>query len=197
VGIQAGCSHCDYVRSFALDLRGMFYRCPRCKEGVIAVGGPAAAGLDMPPTSGSTQGSGSAELRVKPPEPPRKKQDEIEAAIEKELSKPRAGKVKKVLIECGLCGHHVAIMPEFFGKTVRCPECRGASAFTESTLEPVKEEILGRIALDSHERRMLDRPVPPPVPGPPPLRNRRRRYLIIAIAAAALLLVLVLILRLR
>jgi hypothetical protein len=172
MGIRAGCSRCEYTRSFALELRGLFYRCPRCREGVIAVGGEAAtAKLPMPPP-----GSGSSHETPSPLVVPRLgvvpiSSDEIPpggAAVDS------VGKVKRVLVECGLCGHHVTILPELFGKTVRCPECQGVSAFTESTLEPVKDEIMGRIAFDDFERRLLGRRIPAPVSGPEETKRRRR-----------------------
>ena len=96
--------------------------------------------------------------------------------------RPRAGRVRRVLVECELCGYHVSITPELFGKTVRCPECRADNAFTESTLEPVKDEIVGRIALTGHERKLLHFPVAPPVISPELVaRARRRRMLFVSL----------------
>ena len=63
--------------------------------------------------------------------------------------------IRKVLVECGLCGFHVQIPVEFFGKTVNCPSCMGNAVFTESTLDPIKDEILDRLALETAERRAI------------------------------------------
>ena len=71
------------------------------------------------------------------------------------------GLAQRLLVECSLCGYHVSILAEFFGKTVHCPECAGNTVFTESTLSPVKDELLDRLALDTQERRALRRPGEP------------------------------------
>jgi hypothetical protein len=190
VSIRAGCSKCDYVRSFAPELGGMFYRCPRCKEGVIAVGGDAVAALPAPPASSSAEAP-SPLRQVKPPalvDPsetpsgakPARAPLEEERRGEADDRRPRAGRVRRLLVECELCGYHVSITPELFGKTVRCPECRTDNAFTESTLEPVKDEIVGRIALAGHERKLLHLPVAPPVISPELVARERRRRILVA-----------------
>ncbi|MCW8141624.1 MAG: hypothetical protein KIT58_22195, partial [Planctomycetota bacterium] len=65
--------------------------------------------------------------------------------------------VRRIMVECGLCGFLVRIPPEFFGKTVHCPECAGDTVFSESTLEPVKDELVDRMALETAERDLLFR----------------------------------------
>jgi hypothetical protein len=96
--------------------------------------------------------------------------------------------VRRILVECVGCGHHVAVPPAFFGKTVRCPECRADMAFSESSLEPVKDEILGRIALEQAERRVLKSPVPPPIESPEVRRRARRKQLAIVVLLGVALL---------
>jgi hypothetical protein len=97
-------------------------------------------------------------------------------------------KVRRILVECALCGYHVAVPPELFGKTVHCPECRADMMFSESSLEPVKDEIIGRIALEHSERRALENPVGAPIPSPEAmLRAHRRNAIIVVILCAALL----------
>ncbi|RMG15252.1 MAG: hypothetical protein D6731_08680 [Planctomycetota bacterium] len=66
---------------------------------------------------------------------------------------------RRILVECGLCGFLVRIPAEFFGKTVHCPECAGNTIFTESTLDPVKDELLDRLLMETRERQVL---FPPP-----------------------------------
>lgn len=62
---------------------------------------------------------------------------------------------RRILVECGLCGFLVRIPAEFFGKTVHCPECAGNTIFSESTLDPVKDEIIDRLVMETQERRVL------------------------------------------
>lgn len=185
LGIRAGCSSCDYVRTFAEDLNGMFYRCPRCREGAIAVGGLAAtAALPTPPPSSHDVPS---PLRAEKTETEKEKAKPSERPPER----PRSGTVRRLLVECDVCKFLVAIQPELFGKTVRCPECRADNLFTESSLEPVKDEIEGRLALQTLEQR----PKPSEPPGPPPdpspslddlaARERRKRVLV-AVAIVAI-----------
>lgn len=276
-GIRAACSHCDYARQFSPDLGGRFYRCPKCRQGVIAVprasaeeaqrwrtsedewlgwtGKKAQAQAPAPGQLSATdvdpnapvhakKPSGKAEARVearvepaRAPETrtkttgPRKVAIEpstsdliddsstsgsnVESARASTTSSPAAeplgssgsasspgeqsgsnasadpsetprfgggpartpapasqgseeaanpnnkgevGTVRKILVECGLCGFHVGIPPAFFGKTVHCPSCAGDTVFSESTLEPVKDELFDRLALETHERAVLFRP---------------------------------------
>lgn len=99
----------------------------------------------------------------------------------------RPVKVRRILVECALCGYHVAVPPELFGKTVHCPECRADMMFSESSLEPVKDEIIGRIALEHNERRALEHPVGGPIPSPErALRSHRRNAVILFVLIAAL-----------
>jgi hypothetical protein len=80
------------------------------------------------------------------------------------------------------------VPPELFGKTVHCPECRADMMFSESSLEPVKDEIIGRIALEHSERRALEHAIPGPIPSPDAvLRTHRRNAVIIVLLIAALL----------
>ncbi len=277
-GIRAACSHCDYARQFSPDLGGRFYRCPKCRQGVIAVprasaeeaqrwrtsedewlgwtgkkpqapapGQLSATDVDPDAPVHAKKPSGKAEARVEArPEParaeparapdgrtkttgPRKVAIEpstsdliddsstsgsnVESARASTTSSPAAeplgssgsasgpgdpsgssasgdpsetprigggparipaspgadeaaspknkgevGTVRKILVECGLCGFHVGIPPAFFGKTVHCPSCAGDTVFSESTLEPVKDELFDRLALETHERAVLFRP---------------------------------------
>ncbi len=272
-GIRAACSHCDYARQFSPDLGGRFYRCPKCRQGVIAVPRasaeeaqrwrtsedewlgwtgkkpPAAApgqlsATDVDPNApvhATKKPSGKAEAKAEPrPEPvarapegrtkttgPRKvavepstsdliddsstsgsQPSHVESARASTASSPaveplgssgsgsgdqsgsadpsetprigggpartpaspaadeaaspnnkgEVGTVRKILVECGLCGFHVGIPPAFFGKTVHCPSCAGDTVFSESTLEPVKDELFDRLALETHERAVLFRP---------------------------------------
>lgn len=277
-GIRAACSHCDYARQFSPDLGGRFYRCPRCRQGVIAVprasaeeaqrwrtsedewlgwsgkrpqapapGQLSATDVDPNAPVHAKKPSGKTEARLEPRveparEParapdgrtkttgPRKVAIEpstsdliddsstsgsasgVDSARASTTSSPAAeplgssgsasgpgeqsgssasgdpsetprfgggparplappsdeasgpknkgevGTVKKILVECGLCGFHVGIPPAFFGKTVHCPSCAGDTVFSESTLEPVKDELFDRLALETHERAVLFRP---------------------------------------
>lgn len=72
----------------------------------------------------------------------------------------QVGAIRKVLVECGLCGFHVQIPVEFFGKAIHCPSCAGNSIFTESTLDPIKDEILDRLAVETSERAAIYRGEP-------------------------------------
>lgn len=80
----------------------------------------------------------------------------------------QVGAIRKVLVECGLCGFHVQIPVEFFGKAIHCPSCAGNSIFTESTLDPIKDEILDRLAAETSERAAIYRGEPE---GPSILRE--------------------------
>jgi hypothetical protein len=127
----------------------------------------------------SDSGSGSGE---RPPPPP--------APLKpvKSTSQRRPIKVRRILVECALCGYHVAVPPELFGKTVHCPECRADMMFSESSLEPVKDEIIGRIALEHGERRALEHAVPGPIPSPQAVaRSHRRRTILIVVLFGSLL----------
>jgi len=100
----------------------------------------------------------------------------------------RPVKVRRILVECALCGYHVAVPPELFGKTVHCPECRANMVFSESSLEPVKDEIIGRIAMDHAERRVLEHAIPGPIPSPAAvMRAHRRTVVVVLLLLAALL----------
>ncbi|MBL4846417.1 MAG: hypothetical protein JKY65_12890 [Planctomycetes bacterium] len=72
----------------------------------------------------------------------------------------KIGAIRKVLVECGLCGFHVQVPVEFFGKAIHCPNCAGNSIFTESTLDPIKDEILDRLGADTNERGAIYRGEP-------------------------------------
>lgn len=181
----AECSHCDYARKFAPTLGGRFYRCPKCREGVLAV--PAtgdeesqvfkaryeawvahssrqirrrqdAAG-DRPPAAEPDEASGpgpdeDTEEAAAGAEPI-VADEESQDAAERPNFKGEIASARTILVECGLCGYHVRVPPAFFGKTVHCPECRGDTVFSESALEPVKDELLDRLMLESRERDAL------------------------------------------
>jgi hypothetical protein len=88
----------------------------------------------------------------------------------------KIGEARRILVECGLCGFLVRIPAEFFGKTVHCPECAGNTIFTESTLDPVKDELIDRLIMETRERRVLF-----PSPGaragwPEPLQALARAF---------------------
>ncbi len=282
LGVRAKCSRCDYLRTFVEELRGTFYRCPKCREGVIAVpeeGGEWAEPSDEAPSvrpvldessaassadgsrpggssadgssadgkeagssadgssdgkeagssaDGSSSGgssAGDAEPAVTPrklpptdetprgaffgtgpdaassserplPAQPGSSDDTSESILPGSPTKAVSGspsgrrpvKVRRILVECGLCGNHVAVPPELFGKTVHCPECRADMMFSESSLEPVKDEIIGRIALEQAERRALAHAIPGPIPSPNVVaRNQRRNLVIVVLLVATLL----------
>src|SRR5256714_1013327 len=175
MGARAKCSRCDYLRTFSDDLRGTFYRCPKCREGVIAVpeeGSWAEASDDAPsvrPALGADETPpgahfgarastefGSSETDLAASDSGHLAADDVsdvpgaevasDAGIPEEPVPIGPGKkpikVRRILVECDLCGYHVAVPPELFGKTVHCPECRADMMFSESTLEPVKDEII-------------------------------------------------------
>jgi hypothetical protein len=79
------------------------------------------------------------------------------AAREPAAHKGEVGTAQRLLVECALCGFLVRIPPAFFGKTIHCPECAGDTVFSESTLEPVKDELVDRMALETTERDLLFR----------------------------------------
>lgn len=228
-GLRAACSHCDYSRRFSPELSGRYFRCPKCKQGVLAVprasvedqarwrssedrwlvaregdGGPPEgrpAKKDRPKPTGDpsetptgavamarageqpSAGRGSRGAAARAPEraplDATLKDDSVAQesdsaasrrvhaetassadALESDDSDDHRGQVatvRRILVECGLCGFLVRIPPEFFGKTVHCPECAGDTVFSESTLEPVKDELVDRMALESAERDLLFR----------------------------------------
>lgn len=234
MGVRAKCSRCDYLRTFADELRGTFYRCPKCRQGVIAVPtdadgqaeseeAPSVQAARLPDNSSSEGAARALEspsevrdadaetdprlgvgLGVGVDETPQgvlmlphgaaTAPPETGSSVEAEPTWPSGNaraaargqtfKVRRILVECVSCGHHVAVPPAFFGKTIHCPECRADMAFSGSSLEPVKDEILGRIALEQAERRVLSHAVPPPIESPEVRRRARRRQLAIAGALA-------------
>lgn len=189
-GLRTECTKCDYARRFAPEYGGRYFRCPRCREGVLAV--PRAsveqarawqtsedawlralveqvgAAGDAPPARGpgeakvgaaaeaaSGDGSSDETRAVAPPLPPARAPAEAGAAAPGPAHKGEVAQARRILVECGLCGFHVGIPPAFFGKTVHCPACAGDTVFSESTLEPVKDELIDRMILETHERRAL------------------------------------------
>ncbi len=230
-GLRAACSHCDYSRRFSPELSGRYFRCPKCKQGVLAVprasveeqqrwrssedrwlvareGEAATAPRKKPraggdpsetpmgvvamaranaeatrPTTGRRSSGGTPKAQERPPLDATLKDDDDAASQDEEASRrvhaetassadavSTAGSdsssddhrgevatVRRILVECGLCAFLVRIPPEFFGKTVHCPECAGDTVFSESTLEPVKDELVDRMALESAERDLLFR----------------------------------------
>lgn len=224
LSLPATCSHCAYTRRFAAELGGKFYRCPKCRKGVISVPkappGPhqassAAFERDLArhveqhrrrvrqhaETEENTLIGDTAlasQLReeeaegtlIDPEGPAGAAAAAAEAAaadVGKQAPAPSAARpenrgqiatARRILVECGLCGFLVQIPAELFGKTVHCPECAGNTIFTESTLDPVKEELLDRLALETGERRALFPPTP--APGGPGwvTRNALQSFLI-------------------
>lgn len=203
LSVPATCSHCAYTRRFAAELGGKFYRCPKCRKGVISV--PAAppgphqassAAFELDLARHVEQHRRRARQNAETEEntlvgdtalASRLREEEAEgtlidpdgpagaaaaaeaAAAESEGAAPGALKpeyrgqiatARRILVECGLCGFLVQIPAELFGKTVHCPECAGNTIFTESTLDPVKDELLDRLALETGERRALFPPAP-------------------------------------
>lgn len=278
MGVRAKCSRCDYLRTFAEELRGTYYRCPKCRQGVIAVPvdavsleesaeAPRVRAARMPdnrssedaaralesatgegsadaettgeastegplrgvdetprgvlmhahvesasspdtkssrdtkssPEAGSSVDAASAPDAASSPDTSSTSGDTTSTSETDAESAPRAAsgsartgkggtfKVQRILVECEGCGHHVAVPPAFFGKTVHCPECRADMAFSESSLEPVKDEILGRIAMEQQERRVLGHAVPPPIESPEVRKRARRRQLLVVAGLGALL----------
>lgn len=252
-GLRAACSHCDYLRRFSPELSGRYFRCPKCRQGVLAVPRASAeeqarwrssedrwlvareaqapAGAEKKPRRGPRRGGDPSETPVgvvamgkaapgragaRPerggaagppadaaaddddraplqatlkdddapvPAPPgrRDPSDEESRRVHAETAssadsvsvpvpvvesagddvdddnRGQVATVRRILVECGLCSFLVRIPPEFFGKTVHCPECAGDTVFSESTLEPVKDELVDRMALESAERDLLFR----------------------------------------
>lgn len=215
-GLRARCSHCDYGRRFSPELGGKYFRCPKCRQGVLAVPRasadsqerwrssedrwlvPGAGAKDSRPGRGdetpegvvalaraqkgaARPGAGSrggakgpmAETLADPEAAPRRAataetasdddrppaKDEASAPASEDASDHRGevATVRRIIVECGLCGFMVKIPPAFFGKTVHCPECAGDTVFSESALEPVKDELVDRMALDTAERDALFR----------------------------------------
>jgi len=233
LSLEGRCSHCRFTRRFSRELAGRFYRCPKCKNGVLAVpldSGDDSAELPVQLSTSSVDertartlariqraqedpAEDSAKVAIRldsgdagDPFPSdslddivaaRARQRETEehtlldlTALEQRAAKAAAAEsepglsktsvagdrpipvdspdpdarpnfrgevaaIRKVLVECGLCGFHVQIPVEFFGKTVNCPSCQGNAVFTESTLDPIKDEILDRLALETAERRAI------------------------------------------
>lgn len=225
-GLRATCSHCDYTRRFSPELGGRYFRCPKCRQGVLAVprasveeqerwrssedrwlharsssdderpaktppkGDPsetpagvlAMARAGAPERAAGRGSRGGSPATKTPPGTDRPQlqatlKDEdlpdhddeasrrahaetassADAASGTEDNRGQVATVRRILVECGLCGFLVRIPPEFFGKTVHCPECAGDTVFSESTLEPVKDELVDRMALDTAERDLLFR----------------------------------------
>lgn len=180
-GIQARCSHCGYSRQFSPELGGRYFRCPRCKQGVLAVPRPSAEEAEaweethgawleksrkslLIPESDSDAGhveSGSGDERPgAPDEPPALLPGQgmtpaVAPAAARASHRGEVAPARTLLVECGLCRFMVRIPAEFFGKTVHCPSCAGATVFSESTLEPVKDELLDRLMLETREREVL------------------------------------------
>lgn len=201
-GVQARCSHCGHVRRFSPELGGKYFRCPRCREGVLAVPRPSAeeaeawestrgawleeSARSLGPkavlleddesaepaaereSSASAPGataldSGSGDERPGAPDEapapfPLPARGPAPPAPARPAHPSRRGEVaaaRQLMVECGLCQFQVRIPAEFFGKTVHCPECAGATVFSESTLEPVKDELLDRLMLETRERQLL------------------------------------------
>jgi hypothetical protein len=214
MSVQANCSRCDFTRRFSDGLAGRFFRCPKCKKGVIAVPDVDVSESEEVPlrlssssfenpflavakrlpaqkvTQDMTLAGSTAEgtlVDADGPSGPKarkaraaKKNTETEddsgsseppgggakRALAQTLLEDWGGEVpvkhkgevataRRILVECGLCGFLVRIPAEFFGKTVHCPECAGNTIFSESTLDPVKDELLDRLAMETQERRVL------------------------------------------
>ena len=102
-----------------------------------------------------TSVEGAAPTPAPAPEPPPQPEPEDDAGPR---HRGEVAAARRILVECGLCGYLVRIPAEFFGKTVHCPECAGDTVFSESTLDPVKEELLDRLTLETNERRVLFEP---------------------------------------
>jgi len=186
--LQTRCSHCSYTRSFSLELGGRYYRCPECQQGVLAVPRPSAEDASVWREEHETWIRDSAtRLGVDPGEVSQADEASLpdeasqldDASPPDEVSQPgieaidsdetpnyrgKAAGARKLLVECALCDFLVQIPPEFFGKTVQCRNCAGNIVFTESTLEPIKDELLDRLLLESRERDLLERPVDAEVP---------------------------------
>jgi hypothetical protein len=219
-GLRARCSHCDYGRRFSPELGGKYFRCPKCRQGVLAVPrasadsqerwrssedrwlgteqaakdsragrgdetpegivalaraqkGPARPGGSSRATAKQPAKGPLAETLADPDAAPKKatadtKSEDDRIPIPDEKSETPAAEdasdhrgevatVRRIIVECGLCGFMVKIPPAFFGKTVHCPECAGDTVFSESALEPVKDELVDRMALDTAERDALFR----------------------------------------
>jgi hypothetical protein len=201
MSVKASCSRCAFSRRFSEDLGGRFYRCPKCKKGVIAVPVVDPESSDIVPMRLSSssfenpfkavarkhRGSGGGEETLETTAvgstaeesalAPGVSETEVGGVAAEESADAEAsaaggdeptdhrGEVataRRILVECGLCGFLVRIPAEFFGKTVHCPECAGNTIFSESTLDPVKDELLDRLILETGERRLL---FPPPEAG--------------------------------
>ncbi|MCA8920775.1 MAG: hypothetical protein KDD82_03135 [Planctomycetes bacterium] len=171
--LETRCNRCAYRRSFSLDLGGRYYRCPQCKQGVLAVPRPSAEDASSWRDGQTAWIRESAQRlgvdfdEVAPPESDEVSQpDAVEELDSDEAPNNRgeAAAVRKLLVECALCDFLVQIPTEFFGKTVQCRNCAGNIVFTESTLEPIKDELLDRLLLESRERDLLERPHDEEVP---------------------------------
>jgi hypothetical protein len=264
-GLRAECSHCDYSRRFSPELGGRYFRCPKCRQGVLAVprasteeqqrwrsseerwlvpskgeaakdAAPAAGGdpsetpdgivalgraaakagepdaatpgrrrssqrtpkaakaaaaatkTDLAPIPAPSS-DGSAEALAAPsPTTSKETTSSVDAASgsgsEDPAHKGEVGTVRRIMVECGLCGFLVGIPPAFFGKTVHCPECAGDTVFSESTLEPVKDELVDRMALETAERDVLFR-----LDGPRESRWTTLRSFLVGVALGLLAIV--------
>ncbi|MEZ6183401.1 MAG: hypothetical protein R3F62_00130 [Planctomycetota bacterium] len=170
--LETRCNRCGYSRSFSLDLGGRYYRCPKCEQGVLAVPRPSAEDATTWRDAQQSWIRESAqrlgvEVDAQPAEDEVSDPDAVEPLDPAEAPNNRgqAASVRKLLVECALCDFLVVIPTEFFGKTVQCRNCAGNIVFTESTLEPIKDELLDRLLLESRERDLLERPSdaePPP-----------------------------------
>jgi len=96
----------------------------------------------------------------RPPATPRAPDPDSEEQPAPPNHRGKIGAIRKVLVECGLCGFHVQVPVEFFGKAIHCPNCAGNSIFTESTLDPIKDEILDRLGAETSERGAIYRGEP-------------------------------------
>jgi hypothetical protein len=175
VAIEATCSQCKFRRVFAPELSGRFYRCPKCREGVIAV--PHTTDDEMSAwetsqdaweaeESASFEAVRADEASADEASADEASEDEDslgdDSNADSESNRGQVATARKILVECGLCHFHINVPPAFFGKTVHCPNCAGDTMFSESTLEPVKDEILDRLIMETSERRALF----PTEPGP-------------------------------
>jgi hypothetical protein len=214
LSVKASCSRCDFSRRFSDELGGRYYRCPKCRKGVIAVpevdpsvseevplrlsstsmenpfldvAKRLSAGqretLEMTAVGSTAEGTrlgdppgDSSSLEAAPAAKPMQETLADSSAEEERVdNRGQVTEVRRILVECGLCGFLVRIPAEFFGKTVHCPECAGNAIFTESTLDPVKDELLDRLIMETGERKVLF-PTPSEVALPAPLRALRAAF---------------------
>jgi hypothetical protein len=148
----------------------------------------AATKTDLAPIPAPSS-DGSAEALAAPsPTTSKETTSSVDAASgsgsEDPAHKGEVGTVRRIMVECGLCGFLVGIPPAFFGKTVHCPECAGDTVFSESTLEPVKDELVDRMALETAERDVLFR-----LDGPRESRWTTLRSFLVGVALGLLAIV--------